>query len=140
MYLLDTNVISELRKAKPQGAVVAWFEAVHPTEIAIPAVAIGEIQDGAEITRNQDSVKSAQIGAWLDYLLANFSVVPMDGPMFRQWARLMAGKPDHLSGDAMIAATAHVLRLVVATRNVKHFEPFHVEVFNPFAYSSEERG
>jgi predicted nucleic acid-binding protein len=138
VYLLDTNVISELRKAKPHGAVLAWFHAVRPEEIAIPAVVIGEIQDGAEITRKQDHMKATEIEAWLDYIMTNFSVLPMDGRMFREWARIMAGKPDELSGDAMIAATARVLRLIVATRNVKDFKPFNVEVFNPFGYTREE--
>jgi hypothetical protein len=132
VYLLDTNVISELRRTKPHGAVLAWFRAVHPYEIAIPAVVIGEIQDGAEVTRMQDQLKAAEIEAWLDYVLVNFTVLPMDGPMFREWARLMAGKSDDLSGDAMIAAAARIHRLIVVTRNVKDFEDFDVQVFNPF--------
>ena len=132
MYLLDTNVISELRKAKPHGAVLAWFGSLRDYEIAIPAVVIGEIQDGAEITRKQDRAKAVEIEAWLDYVMASFAVLPMDGQMFREWARLMVGKPDGLSGDAMIAATARMQRLIVATRNVKDFEGFDVKVFNPF--------
>lgn len=132
MYLLDTNVISELRRVKPHGAVLAWFHAVRPDEIAIPAVVIGEIQDGAEITRKQDQLKAAEIEAWLDYVMANFTVLPMDGVIFHEWARLMAGKSDDLSGDAMIAATARIHRLIVATRNVKDFAGMGVEVFNPF--------
>jgi hypothetical protein len=138
VYLLDTNVISELRSAKPHGAVLAWFRNVRPEEIAIPAVVIGEIQDGAEITRKQDHLKAAEIEAWLDYILANFSVLPMDGPMFREWARLMAGKPDDLSGDAMIAATARIHHMIVVTRNVRDFDGMVVEVFNPFDYAREE--
>lgn len=132
MYLLDTNVVSELRKAKPHGAVLAWFRAVRPEEIAIPAVVIGEIQDGAEITRKQDQQKAVEIEAWLDYVLANFTVLPMDGQIFREWARLMAGKSDDLSGDAMIAATARIHRLIVVSRNVKDFDGLGVEVFDPF--------
>jgi predicted nucleic acid-binding protein len=132
MYLLDTNVISELRRVKPHGAVLAWFHAVRPDEIAIPAVVIGEIQDGAEITRKQDPLKAAEIEAWLDYVMANFTVLPMDGAIFRQWARMMAGKSDDLSGDAMIAATARIHRLIVVTRNVKDFAAMGVEIFDPF--------
>jgi hypothetical protein len=65
--------------------------------------------------------------------MANFTVLPMDGPMFREWARLMAGKPDDLSGDAMIAATARIHGMVVVTRNVKDFVGFDVRVSNPFS-------
>jgi predicted nucleic acid-binding protein len=132
VYLLDTNVISELRKAKPHGAVLAWIRAVRPDEIEIPAVVIGEIQDGAERTRKQDRAKASEIEAWLDYVMANFTVLPMNGEMFREWARLMADKSDDLSGDAMIAATARVHNLTVVTRNVKNFKTFGVKVFNPF--------
>jgi predicted nucleic acid-binding protein len=139
VYLLDTNVISELRRAKPHDAVLAWFHAVRPDEIAIPAVVIGEIQDGAEITRKQDQQKAAEIEAWLDYVMANFTVLPMDGPIFREWARLMAGKSDDLSGDAMIAATARIHRLTVVTRNVRDFEGLGVEVFDPFTAGSGEQ-
>lgn len=132
MYLLDTNVISGLRKAKPHGAVLAWIRAVRPDEIEIPAVVIGEIQDGAEITRKQDQAKASEIEAWLDYIMANFTVLPMDGEIFREWARLMVGKSDDLSGDAMIAATARIHDLTVVTRNVKDFKTFGAPVFNPF--------
>ena len=76
----------------------------------------------------------------MDYVLANFTVVPMDGAMFREWARLMAGKPDDLSGDAMIAATARTLRLIVVTRNVNDFGGFDVKVFNPFAVAPGGKG
>lgn len=139
MYLLDTNVISELRKVKPHGAVLAWFDTVHPHEITIPAVVIGEIQDGAEITRKQDPTKAAAIEGWLDFVMSNFEILPMDGAMFREWARLMSGKSDDLSGDAMIAATARVSNLIVVTRNVRDFAPFKVRVLNPFSRMEKDR-
>jgi len=71
--------------------------------------------------------------------MSYYTILPADGNIFREWARLMHGKSDDLSADAMIAATARVLRLIVVTRNVKDFKPFNVEVFNPFEYSPEER-
>jgi predicted nucleic acid-binding protein len=119
LYLLDTNIISELRKTRPQGAVKAWFESVPTTQIAIPAIVIGEIQAGVEATRLQDKQKALKIEVWLEAVLQFYKILPMDGPIFRQWTKLMSGKSDAVSTDAMIAATALEHRLVVATRNIK---------------------
>jgi len=132
MYLLDTNVISELRRRKPHGAVSAWFEQVRADAIQIPAMVIAELQDGAEMTRMQDPGKAREIELWIDRIMLTFVVVPMDGAMFREWSRLMVRESDDLAADGMIAATARILRLTVVTRNVKDFEPFGVELFNPF--------
>ncbi len=137
MYLLDTNVISELRKIKPHGAVRSWFASVAARDIQIPAVAVGELQDGVELTRLQDRLKAAEIERWIDRIVRTFVVIPMDGDSFRETARLMAGKPDDLFEDAMIAATARIHRLVVVTRNMKHFTIFGVEAFNPFTYKGK---
>jgi predicted nucleic acid-binding protein len=135
-YLLDTNVISELRKRKPHGAVFAWIESLRDQDIQIPAVAIAELQGGAELTRRQDPAKSRELEDWIDRIMATFVVLPMDGSMFRDWARLMSGKSDNLAADAMVAATARAHRLTVATRNVKDFTTFGVQLFNPFTYAS----
>jgi hypothetical protein len=139
MFLLDTNVISELRKTKPHGAVSAWIDSLNDEDIRIPAVVIAELQDGAELARRQDREKADELERWIDRIMASFVVLPMDGPMFRDWARLMSGKSDDLAGDAMIAATARAHRLTVATRNVKDFTIFGIQVFNPFTYGSPER-
>jgi predicted nucleic acid-binding protein len=138
-FLLDNNVVSELRKNRPHGAVVAWRRSVPLHQLAVPGIVIAEIQDGIEITRKQDPTKARDLESWLDGVMSYYTILPADGNIFREWARLMHGKSDNLSADAMIAATARVLRLVVVTRNVKDFKPFNVEVFNPFAYSPEER-
>ena len=134
MYLLDTNVISELRRIKPHGALAAWFGSIRKDLIRIPAAVIGEIQAGIETTRTQDKTKALEIEQWLERVIAFYEVVPMDGEIFREWAKLMLGKSDHLLIDGMVAATARVKGLTVVTRNTKDFSAFNVQLLNPFAY------
>jgi predicted nucleic acid-binding protein len=134
-YLLDTNVISEIRKPKPHGAVLAWMRELHANQIYLSAVTIGELQAGVEQTRRQDSPKATQIQSWIDQLEESDQVLSMDSPCFREWARLKNRRPDDLLEDAMIAATARVHGLVVATRNEKDFASLGVQVFNPFKAS-----
>lgn len=132
MFLLDTNVVSELRKVRPHGAVVAWLEGVADAELYLSAVTLGEIQAGIEITREQDTAKAADIEAWADQVGATYNVLPMDAVTFRLWAKLMHRQSDTVYEDAMIAASALVHKLTVVTRNVRDFERFQVPVFNPF--------
>ncbi|WP_296869496.1 type II toxin-antitoxin system VapC family toxin [Tibeticola sp.] len=132
-YLLDTNVVSELRKARPHGGVVAWLQSLDDTQIYLSAVTIGEIQAGIELTREQDPGKAAEIEAWLEQVAVAYNVLPMEAATFRTWARLMHRKSDTLYEDAMIAATAQIHGLIVATRNVADFDALGMGVFNPFA-------
>lgn len=135
MYLLDTNVVSELRRPRPHGAVLVWLDTVDDAQLHLSAVTLAEIQAGIEITREQDPAKAAEIESWLDLVTQTFNVLPMDGPTFRAWARLMHRQSDTLYEDAMIAATARVHHLTVVTRNLADFKPFGVDVLNPFALS-----
>ena len=135
MYLLDTNVISELRKPRPHGAVVAWLQSVDDARLHVSAVTLGEIQTGIELTREQDVVKAGEIEAWLALVADAYNVLPMDAAAFRCWARLMHRKSDTLYEDAMIAATAVVHGLIVATRNVADFKALGVEIVDPFSGS-----
>ena len=132
MYLLDTNVVSELRKPKPHGAVLAWLQGVDDKDLCLSAVTIGEIQAGIEITRAQDLAKASQIEQWLDQVAGSYNIVPMDAAVFRMWAKLMHKTSDALMEDAVIAATAKVHQWVVVTRNVADFKSFGVDVLNPF--------
>ena len=132
MYLLDTNVVSELRKPKPHGAVVAWLQSISDADLHLSAVTLGEIQAGIELTREQDRAKATEIETWANLLTASYNILPMDGESFRLWARLMHRKPDSLYEDAMIAATARVHQLTVVTRNVGDFGGFKVDLLNPF--------
>jgi predicted nucleic acid-binding protein len=132
MYLLDTNVVSELRRPRPHGAVLGWLESVGNDDLHLSAVTIGAIQAGIEVTREQDAAKAAEIEAWLEQVAETYSVLDMDGRTFRTWARLMHSRSDHLIEDAMIAATAVVHDLVVVTRNVRDFRTLFVRTLNPF--------
>ena len=133
MYLLDTNVVSELRKPKPHGAVVAWVSAQDTTHLYLSAMTIAALQRGVEITREQDVEKAEHREGWLEQMIVSGQVLAMDAPVCRQWARLMHRQSDTLTEDAFIAATAIVHRLVVVTRNVRDFKALNVELLNPFA-------
>ena len=134
-YLLDTNVVSELRKPKPHGGVVQWISGLRDDQLYISAVTIGELQRGIELTRRQDAAKARQIELWVDRLEESFNVLPMDARCFREWARLMERKSGHLLEDAMIAATARVQGLQVATRNQRDFALLQADSINPFRVS-----
>ncbi|WP_294765856.1 type II toxin-antitoxin system VapC family toxin [uncultured Rhodoferax sp.] len=133
MYLLDTNVVSELRKPKPHGGVLVWLESVDDTKLYLSAVTLGEIQAGVELTREQDAAKAIEIEAWLELVASSYNVLPMDAAVFRRWARLMHRTSNTLYEDAMIAATADIHGLTVVTRNVADFKSFGVPLLNPFA-------
>jgi predicted nucleic acid-binding protein len=133
MFLLDTNVVSELRRPRPHGAVLEWLRAADDVDLHLSAVTLGELQAGIELTRAQDPRKAAELERWLDAVEGRYSVLPMDGRTFREWARLMHRRSDTLYEDAMIAATARVHGLTVVTRNVADFRAFEVPLLNPFA-------
>jgi toxin FitB len=133
-YLLDTNIVSESRKPNPHGGVLAWLKELRDEQIFLSAVTFGELQRGIERTRGRDRIKAVEIETWVERLAASTQVLSMDAMCFREWARLMEGKQDHLLEDAMIAATARIHGLVVATRNDKDFAQLDVPVENPFQF------
>ena len=132
MYLLDTNIISELRRPKPHGAVLQWYKNIAEDDLFISAVTIGEIQSGIELTRTQDKKKAETLEQWLQSISNIHNVLPMTGSTFRLWAKLMHSQTNTVREDAMIAATAIEKDLIVVTRNIKDFKRFKLQLLNPF--------
>jgi len=138
-FLLDTNVVSELRRPRPHGGVLAWLATVDDADLHLASVTIGEIQAGIELSREQDASKAAEIEQWLNRVCDTFSILPMDGPAFRCWARLMHRQSNTLYEDAMIAAIAKVHQLTVVTRNVSDFRRSDVPLLDPFVVHGSQR-
>ena len=134
MYLLDTNVISELRRKTPHGAVTAWLNSVADASLRISAVSMAEIQRGIEMARETDPAKAAEIEAWADKVEQSFSILNVDSSIFRLHARWMHKRSGAGYEDALIAATAKTHGLTVVTRNLPNFVGFEVKLFDPFSF------
>ena len=106
MYLLDTNVVSETRRPRPNRGVLDWITKVPAEGLYVSAVTIGELQAGIEVTREQDAAKATELEAWLDEVIASYNVLTLDAATFRAWARLKHRQSDTLMEDALIAAMA----------------------------------
>jgi predicted nucleic acid-binding protein len=137
-FLLDTNVLSELRKARPHGGVLAWFTANQASaSFATPAIALFELQAGVEKLRQQDSARAEKFDFWADRIVDGSNILPLDAAAAREAARLMSKQSTALLFDAMIAAIARVNGYTVATRNTRDFEHFEVPLVNPFLYQKD---
>ena len=132
MFLLDTNIVSESRKPKPHGGVIAWLAAQEAATLYISAMTVGELQRGIELTRAQDATQAARIEVWLEQVMVSGQMLPLDATVCREWARMMHGQSDTLAEDAFVAATARVHGLTVVTRNVRDFKALGVATLNPF--------
>ena len=132
MYLLDTNVVSELRRPRPNRWVLSWIDGVSHDQLHLSVVTVGEVQAGIELTREQDPAKAAELEEWVERILGTYAVLAVDAAAFREWARLMHRRSDTLMQDVLIAAVAIVNRLTVVTRNVRDFELLGVPTFDPF--------
>jgi predicted nucleic acid-binding protein len=128
-------VVSELRKPRPHGGVVAWLNRQEDEQLFLSAVNKGELQAGIERTRRQDAMKASEIELWADQLAGAYQILAVDTQCFREWGRIMDRRPDRFLEDAMIAATARVHDLIVATRSEGDFKQLGVRIVNPFKTS-----
>jgi predicted nucleic acid-binding protein len=137
MYLVDTNVLSALRRRREPN-VLAWAGRTSSSDLFVSAVTIGEIERGIELQRKRNPDFARELEDWLDVTLRVYGerILPVTGGIARRWGRL-AARLGNRSPDMMIAATALEHGLTVVTRNVSDFEPTGVSVFNPFSPGPE---
>lgn len=134
MYLIDTDVLSALRRPDCNPEIVGWVSAQRAGDLYLSVVTVGEIERGIARERTRDPGFADRLGAWLDSLLRLYSerILPVDTSVARRWGHL-TGEHGHGSADRFIAATALEHGLTVVTRNVRHFEPTGVAVLDPSA-------
>ncbi len=139
MYILDTNVVSELRKVrsgKANAHVAHWADAVEAATLYISAITMLELERGVLLAERRDARQGAILRAWLNnHVVPEFvdRILPVDAAVARRCARLHVPNPQ-TERDALIAATALVYGMTVVTRNVNDFKPTGAAVFNPWAY------
>jgi predicted nucleic acid-binding protein len=140
MYLLDTDVLSEMRKRKCSPAVAKWFRAVPDSELYLSVVTLAEIERGIERQRKPDPAFAEDLTAWLELTLRAFGdrILPLSVNIARRWGRL-AAKIGNAELDLAIAATALEHGLTVVTGNTRHFDPTGVSWLNPFQAKAARR-
>lgn len=136
MILLDTVVVSELRKAQPDAGVLAFLKGQAPDTVFLSVLTIGEVEAGIERQRSSNPEFADKLAQWLAVMELQFarSILPVTPVIAKLWGRLCV-QTGNKGIDNLIAATALVHNLTVVTRNVKHFEPTGARVFNPFSGS-----
>lgn len=137
LYLLDTNVLSELRKGpRCDPAVAAWERAeLAARKGGLSVIVIGEIRKGIELIASRDPASGSRLESWFQRLLRNYSdrILPVTREIAEEWGRLNARRPLP-AADSLLGATANVHGLILATRNVGDFSEVGVRVTNPFEF------
>jgi predicted nucleic acid-binding protein len=133
-FLLDTNVVSELRKPAPDPNVLAWRRRHANTSVFLSVLVVGEIRQGIERLRSRDGRRSEVLDNWLTDLVNTYGdrILPVTAAIAEEWGRMNASPNPPPSVDGLMAATARVHRLALVTRNVAHVATAGVTVVNPF--------
>ena len=134
-YLIDTNIISELRRPKRSIHVVNWFGSVEVETLYLSVLTLGELRRGVELLRLRDKKAASALDRWLAGVRSEFAdrILAVDDAVSEQWGRLSIGQPLP-SIDGLLAATALVHQLTVVTRNTADFERSGVACLNPFEF------
>ena len=134
-YLIDTNVISEVRKgASCNPNVAAWFEAIDDDSLYLSVLVLGEIRRGFERSRSKDPSKARALESWLISISTSYAsrILPVDHAVANEWGRMSAARPVS-TVDALLAATAKVNRMTLVTRNITDVTDLGADVLDPFA-------
>jgi predicted nucleic acid-binding protein len=133
-YLVDTNVISELRKGENcHPSVAQWFRSLADANIFLSVLTIGELRRGVESIQRRDAASAARLNAWLQKIVAQHGdrILPVDLEAAEQWGQLNVPDPRPVI-DGLLAATALSRGMTLVTRNIKDIESTGVSYFNPF--------
>lgn len=133
-FLVDTNVISEIRKGpRADPNVAAWYAAVPDADLHVSVLVLGELRRGVELKRAQDPAQAAALEKWLAAVQRDFGarIVPVDAEVAEEWGRMSAVRPVSIV-DGLMAATAKVRGLALVTRNVAHVHGLGAAILNPF--------
>jgi predicted nucleic acid-binding protein len=132
--LIDTNVISEVRKGERCDAHVArWYDSIPDESLYLSVLVLGEVRNGIERARPKDAARARALERWLAAVRAAFAgrILPIDDAVAEEWGRMSAGRPVPVI-DGLLAATAKVHRLTLATRNTADVAGLGADVVNPF--------
>ena len=137
-YLLDTNIISELRKKSPDNAVVEWFEKTDPDNLYLSCITIGEVRHGALKKAKTDKQGGQALLKWVDDLINDYEeqIIDIDLDICEEWGNLLTIDNSNAI-DSLLAAQALSMNLTLVTRNTKHFKMFKIKLLNPFEFNKE---